>query len=97
MFRKWFDGHFPKFTAQLLVVDGHQSHLDPELVRETQRERVILLCLPPLTSHILQLRDMSFFGPLKADFSGLAGDLSAKGPKRLIPADKGSESGGGSV
>lgn len=37
VFRKWFVGYFLKFTAQdcplLLVMDGHRSHLDPELVR----------------------------------------------------------------
>jgi len=35
-FRKWFVGHFLKFAIKecslLLVMDGHQSHLDPELV-----------------------------------------------------------------
>ncbi|XP_071760830.2 uncharacterized protein LOC139915943 [Centroberyx gerrardi] len=81
LFRKWFVEHFLKYATQerplLLVLDGHQSHLDPELVRAAQREGVILLCLPPHTSHILQPLDVSFFGPLKADFSGLVGDLSA--------------------
>ncbi|XP_051277211.1 uncharacterized protein LOC127375248 [Dicentrarchus labrax] len=79
LLRKWFVGHFLKFAAQerpLLVLDGHKSHLDPELVRVVQREEVNLLCLPPHTSHILQPLDMSFFGPLKADFSGITGDLS---------------------
>ncbi|XP_028428578.1 uncharacterized protein LOC114552133 [Perca flavescens] len=81
LFRKWFVGHFLKFATQerplLLLMDGHMSHLDPELVRTAQREGVILLCLPPHTSHILQPLDVSFFGPLKADFSGVTGDLSA--------------------
>ena len=81
LFRKWFVGHFLKFAVKerplLLIMDGHQSHLDPELVRAAQREGVILLCLPPHTSHILQPLDVSFFRPLKADFSGVTGDLSA--------------------
>ncbi|XP_071381368.1 uncharacterized protein [Centroberyx affinis] len=88
LFRKWFVGHFLKFAAQerplLLIMDGHQSHLDPELVRAAQREGVILLCLPPHTSHILQPLDVSFFGPLKADFSGLTGDLSAVSHSFLV-------------
>ncbi|XP_078140067.1 uncharacterized protein LOC139925965 [Centroberyx gerrardi] len=89
LFRKWFVGHFLKFAAQerplLLIMDGHKSHLDPELVRVAQREGVILLCLPPHTSHILQPLDVSFFGPLKADFSGLTGDLSAVSHSFLVP------------
>lgn len=81
LFRKWFLGHFLKFAVQdrplLLVMDGHQSHLDPQLFQVAQREGVILLCLPPHTSQILQPLDVSFFGPLKADLCGLTGDLSA--------------------
>lgn len=65
-------------------MDGHQSHLGPELVRAAQREGVILLCLPPHTSHILQPLDVSFFGPLKADFAGIAGDLSAVSHSFLV-------------
>ncbi|XP_032390430.1 uncharacterized serine-rich protein C215.13 [Etheostoma spectabile] len=88
LFRKWFVGHFLKFATQerplLLVMDGHVSHLDPELVRAAQREGVILLCLPPHTSHILQPLDVSFFGPLKADFSGVTGDLSAVNHSFLV-------------
>uniref|UniRef100_A0A8C2ZHE7 HTH CENPB-type domain-containing protein n=1 Tax=Cyclopterus lumpus TaxID=8103 RepID=A0A8C2ZHE7_CYCLU len=88
LFRKWFVGHFLKFAMKerplLLLMDGHQSHLDPELVRAAQREGVILLCLPPHTSHILQPLDVSFFGPLKADFSGVSGDLSAMSHSFLV-------------
>ena len=88
LFRKWFVGHFLKFAAQerplLLILDGHQSHLDPELVQAAQREGVILMCLPPHTSLILQPLDLSFFGPLKADFSGLTGDLSAMSHSFLV-------------
>ena len=81
LFRKWFVEHFLKFASQerplLLIMDGHRSHLDTELVRAAQREGVILLCLPPYISHILQPLYVSFFRPLKADFSGVTGDLSA--------------------
>lgn len=31
----------------------------------------------PHTSHVLQYCEVSFFGPLKADFSGVTRDLSA--------------------
>ncbi|KAM4620718.1 uncharacterized protein ACJ7VT_007344 [Polymixia lowei] len=75
VFRKWFVEHFLKYATQerplLLILDDHQSHLDPELVRVAQTEGVILLCLPSHTSHILQPLDASFFGPLKKEFSGL--------------------------
>lgn len=75
-----------------------------------QREGIILLCLPPHTSHIFQPSDVTHFQHLKADFSGVAGDLLAvnhlflvskkgifKGPKRPLPEGEGSETGGGWV
>lgn len=81
LFVKWFVGKFLLYATKerpvLLVMDSHQPHLGPELVQIAQREGVILLCLPPHTSHILQPLVVSFFGPLKEDFYGTAGDLSA--------------------
>jgi len=88
LFRKWFVGHFLKFAIKerplLLVMDGHESHLDPELVRAAQREGVILFCLPIHTSHILKPLDVSFFRALKADVSGVTGDLSAVSQSFLV-------------
>ncbi|XP_071776472.1 uncharacterized protein LOC139928027 [Centroberyx gerrardi] len=85
LFRKWFVKHFLKYATQqrplLLVLDGHQLHLDPELVRAAQREGVFLLCLPPCTSHILQPLDVNFFVPLKTDFVRLMGPLSVVSKK----------------
>lgn len=79
VFRKWFQ-HFLQHAAQerplLLIFDGHQSHLDPEVIKMAEREDVILLCLPPHCSHVLQPLDVGYFGPLKAEFAKVAGDLS---------------------
>lgn len=78
LFRKWFFEHFLKFAVQerplLVILDESQSQVDPELVQEAQAEKVILLFLPPHCSHVLQPLEVSFFGPLKADFTE---DLSA--------------------
>ena len=71
LLKKWSTEHFLKFAVQerllLLVMDRHQSQVDPELVQAAEREGVFLLCLPPHTSHILQPLDVSFFGSLKED------------------------------
>ncbi|XP_026179816.1 uncharacterized protein LOC113140229 [Mastacembelus armatus] len=79
MFKKWFIEHFLEFAVRdrplLLIMDGQ---VNPELVQDAQREEVTLLCLPPHTSHILQPLDVSFFGPLKSDFSEVTGDPSAE-------------------
>ena len=81
LLKKWFTVHFLKFAVHegllLLVMDRHQSQVDPELVHAAEREGVFLLSLPPHTPHILQLLDVSFFGSLKEDLSDCTGDLSA--------------------
>ncbi|KAK6304075.1 hypothetical protein J4Q44_G00246610 [Coregonus suidteri] len=81
MFRKWFL-HFIKHAVKerplLLLFDGHghNSHMDPEVLAAALREGVLLLCLPPHCTRVLQPLDVAYFGPLKAEFSKVAGDLS---------------------
>ncbi|XP_010891107.3 uncharacterized protein LOC105023530 isoform X2 [Esox lucius] len=79
LFRKWFQHflhHAVKERPLLLVFDGHKSHMDLEVLAAAQREGVILLCLPPHSTDVLQPLDVACFGPLKAEFSKVAGDLS---------------------
>ena len=53
----------------LLLVDGHKSHETIELVDLARSNNVILVCLPPHTTHALQPLDVSVFKSLKAHFS----------------------------
>lgn len=50
----------------LLLVDGHKSHINLELHEFCVQNRIILYCLYPNTTHILQPCDVGIFGPLKA-------------------------------
>ena len=43
------DGRF-----RLLVVDGHTSHFDYELLQYAKANRIVVLCLPAHTTHVLQ-------------------------------------------
>jgi hypothetical protein len=68
----WLKRHFDPNTKakarrrhRLLILDGHGSHLTPEFVHYCKDNRIILLCLPPHTSHMLQPLDVSCFSPLK--------------------------------
>ena len=66
--RGWLSDHFLQFavTARpLLLVDGHSSHYQPELVQYAKEKDVILFCLPPHTTHESQPLDISVFKPLK--------------------------------
>lgn len=50
----------------LLLVDGHKSHINMELHEFCIQNKIILYCLHPNTTHILQPCDVGIFGPLKA-------------------------------
>jgi len=50
---------------RLLVYDGHDSHISGSFIAHCLQNRIILLILPPHTSHLLQPLDVAIFGPLK--------------------------------
>lgn len=81
LFKKWFLKHFllhvPKERPLLLIFDGHKSPVNLEVVETARKEAIILLCLPPHCSHILQPLDAGFFILLKQRFATLIGDNSA--------------------
>ena len=71
VFSEWLE-HFIKFTKStlekkvLLILDGHKSHTHS--IKALQRASdcgVMMISLPPHTSHRLQPLDLCFFKPLK--------------------------------
>lgn len=48
-----------------MIYDGHGSHLTYYTARQAMDNGIILLCLPPNTSHALQPLDVGVFAPLK--------------------------------
>lgn len=50
----------------LLLVEGHKSHINMDLHEFFVQNQIILYCLQPNTTHILQPCDVGIFGPLKA-------------------------------
>lgn len=72
IFLEWLKFHFvPRKTAGkvLLILDGHGSHCSSvEALTYADENDIILLCLPPHTTHYLQPLDRSFFKSLKAAF-----------------------------
>ena len=69
LFEAWFYDLFlayaPKARPLLLMLDGHVSHYQPELVRLAAKESIILFCLPPHCTHLAQPLDKGVFSPLK--------------------------------
>ena len=66
---QWFEKIFdrltpPKGEFRLLFMDGHDSHIQTPVIRHCVSQKIIPLCLPPHTTHILQPLDVVFFQPL---------------------------------
>ena len=57
----------PPFVI-LLLLDGHSSHYQPELISYAREFGIILFCLPPHTTHESQPLDASVFKSLKQNW-----------------------------
>ena len=62
----------------LLLLDGHSTHYQPKVVRYANQ--VIMLCLPPHTTHETQPLDCGVFAPLKSHCH----DFIQKNPGKVI-------------
>ena len=50
---------------RLLIMDGHGSHNTEEFREYCKEQKIVVLCMPPYSSHLLQTLDVSCFVPLK--------------------------------
>ena len=50
---------------RLLIMDGHGSHVTAEFDQYAKQNLIIILCMPPHSSHILQPLDVGCFAVLK--------------------------------
>ncbi|RKK79343.1 hypothetical protein BFJ71_g16262 [Fusarium oxysporum] len=64
--------HFDRCTTKqsknryrLLILDGHESHHSVDFERYCKANKIITLCMPPHSSHLLQPLDVGCFGLLK--------------------------------
>jgi DDE superfamily endonuclease len=77
--------HFDKHTRdqavgvyRLLILDGHGSHSTPEFQTFCEEKKIIVLYMPPHTSHLLQPLDVGCFSPLKTAYGRLVADLARR-------------------
>jgi hypothetical protein len=56
-------------TKRLLIVNGYSSYINIKFVDFADRYRIIILVLPPYTTHRLQLLDIDLFQPLSTAYS----------------------------
>jgi hypothetical protein len=50
---------------RLLIIDGHESHCSIDFQDRCKEKKIIALCMPPHSSHLLQPLDVACFSPLK--------------------------------
>ena len=70
--RKWLEADFESNTRarnpnngyRMLILNGHNSHCTYEFANLCLKHRIVLVCLPPHTTHRLQPCDVGVFGPL---------------------------------
>lgn len=90
VFESWFK-IFTKHVENLqkpilLLFDGHASHLTYATVKHAIDNEIIIICLPPNTSHALQPLDVGVFGPLKLKWKDILKDWLRE--TRLQAVDK---------
>jgi hypothetical protein len=68
--------HFDRSTSKrsnsrhrLLILDGHESHHSADFEAYCKERKIITLCMPAHSSHLLQPLDVGCFGPLKKAYS----------------------------
>ena len=57
-------------AKQLLICDGHNSHISSDVIHHCIANDIVLMLLPSHTSHLMQPLDVGIFEPLKQAMTG---------------------------
>jgi len=68
---------------RLLICDGHDSHITGAFVGHCMDNNIILMILPPHSSHMTQPLDVGVFGPLKKHMAAEIDPLIRTGIPRI--------------
>lgn len=76
VFFEYMSNHFNNYLDAknvqrpvIFFVDGHRSHLSPEVSTFCSENQIVLIAVHPNSTHLLQPADVSVFRPLKAGWS----------------------------
>jgi hypothetical protein len=81
-----FDKHTKERTIgthRLLVLDGHGSHVNPEFDQYCIDHNIVVICMPPHSSHLLQPLDVGCFAALKRSYGRLVEELMGCGVNHI--------------
>jgi len=62
-------------SYRLLVINGHESHNSLKFQQYCKENKIITLCMPSHSSHLLQPLDVGCFSPLKKAYGRQAENL----------------------
>ena len=71
----------------LLICDGHDSHITAVWIEHCMRNNIVLMVLPPHSSHLTQLLDVGVFGPLKTLMASALEPLISTELHRILKAE----------
>ena len=71
----------------MLIVDGHASHMTNEFIKFTQKHKIVCLCLPAHSRHLLQPLDVGVFGSLKRNYKTLLAEKTRFATYNIDKAD----------
>lgn len=78
----WLETVFDRHTRdkagkkrRLLIVDGHSSHVNMGFIDMANKLRILLLILPPHSTHRLQPLDIGLFSPLARHYTNSLNEL----------------------
>ncbi|VDC07874.1 unnamed protein product [Peniophora sp. CBMAI 1063] len=93
----WLRDHFEPHTRtrnpsggyRLLILDGHNSHCTYGFALFAELHKIIVICLPPHSTHVIQVCDVAVFGPLagywKKQVSELARAYTTISKRNILP------------
>ena len=88
LFHGWLTNHFLKHAVGsrplLLLLDGHSSHYNPATIRFAKDHDVVVICLPPHTTHDSQPLDTCVFGPLKRNWGDVCHKFMQQHPGQIV-------------
>lgn len=83
------DRHGCQQRPLLFIIDGAKGHLDLAAIDFARSKQIHLLCLPAQTTHILQVADVSLFGPFKTYWRGACDELKKERARSKPSSERG--------
>lgn len=68
---------------RMLVLDGHNSHINPKFDRFAMDHKIIVVCMPAHSSHLLQPLDVGCFSSLKQAYGRSVEQIMACGVNHI--------------